>query len=133
MRCGTRSPTRCRWTWGGVWTTSPSAVAYSNLSEYLNLKDRTVRVVDGIEQIALVDQEMLDRLRIDTLRVGVDPSAWKPWTLPNGKDCLVPDCFCPQPEAGGSWVVLDDRGEKEFKMADGSYHFDRIGPPGLHQ
>ena len=126
-----KEPDRIPVDFGGVWTTGISAVAYSNLIDYLGIEDKSVLVYDCGQQISMVDEEIIDRFNVDTCRLGADPVEWKHWVLPNSKKCLVPKYFNPHKEEDGSWVLYNGKGEPAFKMAVGSYHFDNVGTPML--
>jgi uroporphyrinogen decarboxylase len=76
-----------------------AALAYRGLLEHLGLPPRPVRVYDPIQQLAIVDEDVLQRFGVDTIEMGRgfsrDPGDWQEWTLPDGSPCLMP-----------SWVKL---------------------------
>ena len=47
-----------------------AAVAYSQLRRYLGLPPKTVRVYDMVQQLAVVDDDVLDRFGVDTVEMG---------------------------------------------------------------
>ncbi len=71
-----------------------SAIAYPKLRKYLDLPPGPIRVYDIIQQLAIVDDDVLDRFGIDTIELGrgfaQDEKSWRPWTLPDGTACFVP-------------------------------------------
>ena len=71
-----------------------SAIAYPKLREYLGLEPRQVRVYDPVQQLAVVDDDVLDRFEVDTIELGrgfaLDNSSWADWVLPDGTPCQMP-------------------------------------------
>ena len=77
-----------------------SAIAYPRLREYLGLEPRPVRVYDMQQQLAIVDDDVLDRFGVDTIELGrafaLDDADWADWTLPDGSPCQVPVWTLPE-------------------------------------
>ena len=46
------------------------AEAYARLREFLGLESRPIRVFDPVQQLAIVDEDVLDRFGIDIIEVG---------------------------------------------------------------
>ncbi len=65
-----------------------AAIAYPKLRKYLGLPPKPIRVYDVIQQLAIVDEDVLDRFGVDTIELGrgfaLDDKSWSPWTLPDG-------------------------------------------------
>ena len=76
--------------------------AYAKLRDYLGLPRKPLRIYDTIQQLAIVDDDVLDRFGIDTVELGrgfcLSEKDWKPWALPEGTECWLP-----------SWVTIDQR------------------------
>ena len=55
---------------------------------------RPVYVYDPVQQLAIVDDDVLDRFGIDTIELGrgfcKDDRYWHEWELPDGTPCLLP-------------------------------------------
>jgi uroporphyrinogen decarboxylase len=47
-----------------------SAIAYARLREFLGLEKRPIRVYDPVQQLAIVDEDILQRFQIDTIELG---------------------------------------------------------------
>ena len=47
-----------------------AALAYPKLREYLGLEPKTIRVYDPVQQLAIVDEDVLDRFGVDTIELG---------------------------------------------------------------
>ena len=47
-----------------------AAVAYARLRNYLGLEPKPIRVYDPIQQLAIVDEDVLQRFGVDTIELG---------------------------------------------------------------
>lgn len=105
-----------------------AAIAYPKLREYLDLPPKPVRVYDVIQQLAVVDDDVLDRFGIDCIELGrgfaLNDADWKPWILPDGTDCFVPvwTRIERQPDR---WVILSETGKVIAHMPDGTLYFEQ--------
>jgi len=65
-----------------------AAIAYARLRKHLELPSRPVRVYDPVQQLAIVDDDLLDRFHIDTIELGrafaLEDKHWQEWVLPDG-------------------------------------------------
>ena len=55
---------------GGHRSSGIAALAYADLRKSLGLPPRPVRVYDAIQQLAIVDQDVCERLGVDTVEMG---------------------------------------------------------------
>ncbi len=105
-----------------------AAMAYPKLRDYLGLEPRPVRVYDVIQQLAVVDEDVLDRFGIDCIEMGrgfaLDDASWKPWTLPDGTDCFIP-AWTNMERRADRWVILSDSGRVFAHMPDGTLYFEQ--------
>jgi uroporphyrinogen decarboxylase len=103
-----RSTDRCPIDFGGHRSSGINAVAYSNLRRFLELPPKPIRVYDVIQQLAIIDEDVLDRFDVDTIELGrafaSGPEHWTDWTLPDGTPCTVPVWTKPQPHQLG-WAL----------------------------
>jgi len=71
-----------------------SALAYSKLRQFLGLPPSPIRVYDLVQQLAIVDDDVLERFGVDTIEMGrgflTEEKDWKEWILPDGTPCLIP-------------------------------------------
>ncbi len=67
---------------GGTVLTGMHRVAYANLRRYLGLPVLAVDIIDGIQQLARIDQDVLDRLEVDVRAVDPEPAANAPLRRP---------------------------------------------------
>lgn len=106
-----------------------SAIAYSELREYLGLEPRQVRVYDPVQQLAVVDDDILDRFEVDTIELGrgfaLDNSSWADWVLPDGTPCQMPVWALPEREKD-RWIIKSSETERIIAhMPDGALYFEQ--------
>ena len=111
-----------------------SAIAYAKLRKYLGLKPKTIRVYDMIQQLALVDDDVLDMFGVDVVELGrgflLNESDWKDWILPDGTSCQIP-YYINVEKRGDSWYLLSDDGKELGVQKPGCLYFDQIHWPYL--
>ena len=105
-----------------------AAMTYPKLRRCLGIEPRPIRVYDVIQQLAIVDDDVLDRFGIDCIEMGrgfaLDEDSWKPWTLPDGTDCLIP-AWTNMERRSDRWVILSDSGQVVAHMPDGTLYFEQ--------
>lgn len=105
-----------------------AALAYPKLRRALGLPARPVRVYDMVQQLAVVDEDVLDIFGIDTLEMGrgflLEESDWKEWELPDGTPCLVPN-YINIEKRDGNWLVLGDSGQELGVQKPGCLYFEQ--------
>ncbi len=111
-----------------------AAIAYPKLRKLLGLPPRPVRVYDVVQQLAIVDQDVLDRFGVDTIEMGrgfaLDEKSWSPWTLPDGTPCFVP-AWTRLERQEGRWVIKSQSGRILAHMPDGALYFEQTYFPFL--
>ncbi len=109
-----------------------AAIAYPELREFLGLPTRAIRVYDVIQQLAIVDEDVLERFGVDTVELGrgfaLDEMDWKPWVLPDGTNCLVPAWTNIERE-DDRWVIKSKSGRVFAHMPDGTLYFEQTYYP----
>lgn len=110
---------------GGHRSSGINAEAYRKLRQYLDLPERPIKVYDMVQQLALVDEDVLDRFGVDTIDLGrgfcLNEKDWKPWTLTDGTECLIP-----------AYIDVRRKGEN-WELYHGSPHRSiGIQKPGMH-
>ncbi|NQU76029.1 MAG: methyltransferase [Planctomycetes bacterium] len=105
-----------------------AAAAYARLRDYLKLPPGPIRVYDPIQQLAVVDDDVLDRFGVDTIELGrafaTDDSCWADWVLPDGTACQMPVWALPERD-DGRWVIRSKTGRVIAKMPDGALYFEQ--------
>jgi uroporphyrinogen decarboxylase len=116
---------------GGHRSRGISAIAYARLKEYLGIKPGGVYIYDVVQQLAIVEPEILDRYKIDTIELGrgycLEPGDWKPWVLPDGTDCFVPK-FVNLEQSGEEWYLVVN-GRRAAVMRKGCVFFEQCYYP----
>jgi uroporphyrinogen decarboxylase len=111
-----------------------SAIAYPKLRAALGLPPRSVDVYDPVQQLAIVHDDVLDRLGIDTIELGRgfchDDEWWSDWTLPDGTPCRMPVWAAPE-RADDGWRIRSPGGRVIARMPDEAVTFDQVYWPFL--
>ncbi len=105
-----------------------AAIAYAKLRDHLGLEKRPIRVYDVVQQLAIVDEDVLDRFGVDAVEMGrgfaQEDAHWADWELPDGTPCQVPVWAVPEREEG-RWVLRSERGNVIGHMPDGALYFEQ--------
>jgi len=118
---------------GGHRSSGIAAIAYAKLRDYLSLPKRPIRVYDIPQQLAVIDEDVLDRLGADTIELGrgfaLDDRNWTDWVLPDGTPCKVPVWIRPERD-GSRWVIRSPRtGIEIAHMPDRALYFEQTHFP----
>ncbi len=105
-----------------------SAIAYARLRKHLALPDRRPRVYDMVQQLAIVDEDVLDLFQVDTIEMGrgflLEDGDWKPWVLPDGTACEIPN-YIHVERRGEDWLLLHDDGRELGIQKKGCLYFEQ--------
>ncbi|MGC4056218.1 MAG: hypothetical protein QM757_46025 [Paludibaculum sp.] len=111
-----------------------AARAYPALRAALGLAPKPTYIYDPVQQLAIVHDDVLDCLQVDTIELGrgfcQDERWWVDWTPPCGQPCRMPSWAVPEP-AGAEWVIRAPSGRIIARMPEGAEHFDQIWWPFL--
>ena len=131
-----RQPDRVPIDLSGHRSSGISAILYPRLRAVLGLPPTPVRVYDPIQQLAIVDEDVLDRFAVDTVELGrgfaVEKRWWADWTLPDGSPCLMPSWALPEREEG-RWVIRSESGRILAHMPDGALYFEQVYYPRFEE
>ena len=109
-----------------------AAIAYARLRTYLGLPARPIRVQEPKQQIAIVDEDVLDLFSVDTTELGrsfaLDDGDWTDWVLPDGTPCQIPVWIKPERD-GRRWVIRSATGRVIAQMPDGALYFEQTYYP----
>lgn len=121
---------------GGHRSSGIAAVAYAKLRRHLGLPDRPIRVYDPIQQLAVIDEDVLDRFGIDTIELGrafaLEDEHWVDWVLPDGTPCQMPRWAAPE-RGNGEWLLRGPTGKVLGRMPDGALYFEQCYWPFLER
>ncbi|MBK9139780.1 MAG: methyltransferase [Verrucomicrobia bacterium] len=105
-----------------------AAIAYRRLRRHLGLPDRPIRVYDPVQQLAIVDDDVLERFGVDTIELGrafaLEDRHWQEWTLPDGSPCLMP-AWVRLRRVGDRWEILSPTGRVIAQMPVGVLYFEQ--------
>jgi uroporphyrinogen decarboxylase len=129
-----REPDRVPIDFSGHRSSGIAAMAYPKLREFLGLAPKPIRVYDVVQQLAIVDEDVLDRFGVDTIELGrgfaLDDDSWSPWTLPDGTACLVPS-WTGLERDDGRWIIRSKTGKVLAHMPEGVLYFEQTYFPFL--
>ncbi len=127
-----KQPDRVPIDFSGHRSSGIAALAYPGLRKALGLPEKPVRVYDLIQQLAIVDDDILDMFNVDTIELGrgfaLQDKDWKNWQLPNGTPCLIPAWCFPQ-KMDADWVLVDENGHTAGRMPSGGLYFEQTSFP----
>lgn len=114
-----------------------AAMAYRRLREALGLPRRPIRVYDPLQQLAIVDEDVLQLFKADTIELGrafaLEDKWWTDWVLPDGTPCLMPVWALPE-RRNGEWVLLSRPSRRPIaRMPDGVWYFEQSHFPFLER
>ena len=129
-------PDRVPIDFGGHRSSGIAAMAYRRLRAALGFEPRPIRVYDPIQQLAIIDDDVLDRFGVDTIELGrgfaLEDEHWVDWTLPDGTPCQMPVWAAPERE-NGAWVIRSTSGRALARMPDGTLYFEQCYWPFLEE
>ncbi|MFO7683851.1 MAG: methyltransferase, partial [Chloroflexota bacterium] len=113
-----------------------AAIAYAKLRDHLGLPKKPIRVYDPVQQLAIVDDDVLDRFHVDTIELGrafaLEDSWWREWVLPDGRPCLMPS-WTNLERLEGEWVIRSAKGRVIARMPEGCLYFEQCYWPFAEQ
>lgn len=119
---------------GAMASTGIAAIAYAGLKQYIGIPGGQIRVFDIEQQLAEVELEVLEHFQVDVISLQntlgeEQPGCWKPWKLPNGEACQIPDGIDLRvDEKLGGWLIWEN-GFPVKRMSENSLYFTQILHP----
>ncbi|MCW5553771.1 MAG: methyltransferase [Verrucomicrobiae bacterium] len=128
-----REPDRIPIDLSGHRSSGVMAMAYARLRAYLGLPKKPIRVYDPVQQLAIADEDVLQRFRVDTIELGrafaLEDKWWSEWTLPDGTPCLRPVWAKPE-RIEGEWLIRSPKTKRVItRMPDGVIYFEQTHRP----
>lgn len=116
---------------GGMRSTGIHAIAYRKLKDHLAVTDRSVRIYDVFQQLALVEESVRERVHSDVVELkrldggyGTRIDEWIEYDMfGDGGRYLLPAGFDPVRMPDGSRAIIRD-GRIVATMPDGGFFFD---------
>jgi uroporphyrinogen decarboxylase len=110
------------------------AQAYMRLREILGLPPSNLYVYDFIQQLAVIEDDVLDIIGVDVVDVGQrfyrQEDYWQDWSLPDGTPCKIP-AFIQVEKQGDDWVVRGDENQVICIQKKGTLFFEQTNFPLL--
>jgi len=123
-----RAPDRVPIDFNGHRSSGIMAIAYAKLRRHLGLPIREIYVYDFIQQLAIVDDDVLDRFGVDVVELGrgfaKQPGDWADWELPDGTPCKIPS-FVKPVKKNGDWLIYGDDGQVIAIQKQGCLYFEQ--------
>jgi len=105
-----------------------AAIAYHRLRKHLGLPEKPIRIYDMVQQLAIIDEDVLDLFGVDCIEMGrgflLEDSDWKPWVLPDGTPCEIPG-YIQLEHKDEHWYLLDAEGSDVGILKKGSLYFEQ--------
>ncbi|MFC1996163.1 uroporphyrinogen decarboxylase family protein [Chloroflexota bacterium] len=122
---------------GGSIVTGIMAGALVRLRKHLGMDHKSVKVYDCFQMLGEVTDDLIQKFKIDLLPVEPDAIVfghlkrrdWKPWTLFDGTEVLVPGAFDVEITQSGEWLLHQDGNPTQkvvAKMPKDGYYFDQM-------
>ena len=127
-------PDRVPVDFGGHRSSGIMAQAYVRLREILGLPPSKLFVYDFIQQLAVIEDDVLDIIGVDVVDVGQQfyrqEDYWQDWSLPDGTPCKIPG-FIEVAKEGDDWVVRGDENQMISIQKKGTLFFEQTYFPLL--
>jgi uroporphyrinogen decarboxylase len=129
-------PDRVPIDFGGHRSSGIAAIAYAKLRKALGFEEKPIRVYDPMQQLAVIDEDVLDRFGVDTTELGrafaLEDADWSDWALLDGTPCQMPRWVQPEREES-QWVLRSEDGRVVARMPDGALYFEQAYWPFLEE
>ena len=123
-----RQPDRVPIDFSGHRSSGIMVQTYKKLRKFMGLPEKTLYVYDFIQQLALVDDDMLDAVGADVVELGHDfykqDDYWQDWDLPDGTPIKLPG-FIEVKKTDEGNVVYGDRGQVICIQKNGCHFFEQ--------
>ena len=122
---------------GATHVTGISASTLSKVRQaLLGEKDYRVKIIEPYQMLGEIDEALLEALGIDVVGAlgprtmfGFENKDWKPFTMFDGTETLVPGGFNVTPDEKGGWYIYpegDTSVSPSGHMPQGGFYFDAI-------
>lgn len=127
-----RQPDRVPVDLSGHRSSGIAGMAYAKLRKELGLPERPIRIYDPVQQLAVVDDDVLERFGVDTIELGrafcLEEKYWVDWVLPDGTPCQMPYWAKPD-RCPNEWVLRSKTGRVLGRMPDDVWYFEQAHFP----
>ncbi|MGI5899815.1 MAG: uroporphyrinogen decarboxylase family protein [Christensenellales bacterium] len=123
-----REPDRVPLDLGATPSSGISAIAYSRLKDHLGITDGHTRIYDVVQQLAQVEDPIIERFGVDVLDVGrafnSNDDDWYD-VITGWGSAQYPSWFRPVKNPDGSYAVVDEDGDTLARMPSSGTFFDQ--------
>ena len=109
--------------------------AYKRLREYLGLKPSELYIYDVVQQLAIIEDDVLDAFDVDVVQLGYQfykkPEYWKEWRLHDGTEIKIPESVNIQAMASSDYEIMTPKGEQMCIQKKDCLYFEQTLFPYL--
>jgi uroporphyrinogen decarboxylase len=113
---------------GGTESSGFTGIAYNNLKKYLGKDAGRTQIFDTYQQITKIEPHIREFLQIDTIPLLTEPLRWKPFRLPDGSTCEIPEKWTPIKD-NKDLIVKDAESHTTARMPEGGFYFEPVYAP----
>jgi len=114
---------------GAMDSTGIHGIAYHRFKRFLGVTSGKIQIYDPYQQIAKVEDAVLEWIRADCKPVFFDAQEYRVGTLPDGTPCDLPAEWRPQSRPDGSDVVLDEAATVVAARPASGFYFEWLDHP----
>ena len=115
---------------GGHRSSGIAVQAYKRLREYLGLKPSELYIYDVVQQIAVIEDDVMDIIGTDVVMLGPglykETSFWKEWKLHDGTEVKIPKTINIRTNADGEYFVISPKGKQSCIQKKDCLYFEQI-------
>ena len=123
-----REPDKVALDFNGHRSSGIAVQTYKKLRDYLGLEPSPLYVYDVIQQLAVVEDDVLDLFGVDVYQLGCDyykkDDYWKDWLLEDGTCCMIP-AFVDIEETDEGNIIRGDNDQVISIQKKGSLYFEQ--------
>lgn len=109
--------------------------AYKNLREYLGLKPSEIYIYDVVQQLAIIEDDVLEAFDVDVVQLGYEfykkSEYWKEWRLHDGTEVKIPASVNIQSLESGDYGINTPNGEQMCIQKKDCLYFEQTLFPYL--
>ncbi len=114
---------------GGTESSGLTGIACNRLRAHLGMSPGATQVFDTYQQVVKLEDDLRDRLEIDTVPLLIEPLQWRAFELPDGSPCEIPAKWCPAEDGDGGLIVRDAEDHIIARMPAGGLYFEPVYAP----
>jgi len=118
-------PDRIPRDFGGTESSGITGMTYNRLRGHLGFSEGLTEIFDVYQQVVKIEDDIRVHFSIDTIPLHFEPLKWKPFTLPDGSPCHIPDKWNPV-EENGDLVVRNEEGIVYARLPQGGFYFEPV-------